>query len=213
MFYYLLYNSSFEFINSNRLFTTILYGSILYILTHAILNYCNIDILGIIKNYFWIIFILDITAFIWTIYNILSLPVILQGNENDLHVSFNLLKNKVNTFLDNKNNNLTISTPIQYNAGNIPNAVSDTLPIKQTYPQQPDKLSKPSTISTTNSSMSTPISQILQKNQKTNTLLNQIIDIPEIKINNDIPIENMGGSIAGSDVGNVIDLEDFENML
>jgi hypothetical protein len=73
------------------------------------------------------------------------LPVILQGNENDLHVSFNLLKNKVNTFLDNKNNNLTISTPIYYNAGNIPNAVSDTLPIKQTYPQQPDKLSKPST--------------------------------------------------------------------
>jgi hypothetical protein len=33
--------------------------------------------------------------------------------------------------------------------------------------------------------MSTPISQILQKNQKTNTLLNQPIDIPEIKINDD----------------------------
>ena len=33
------WDSSFEFITSNRLFTTILYGSILYILTHAILNY------------------------------------------------------------------------------------------------------------------------------------------------------------------------------
>ena len=61
--------------------------------------------------------------------------------------------------------------------------------------------------------MSTPISQILQKNQKTNTLLNQPIDIPEIKINDDITSENMGGSIAGSDVGNVMDLEDFEKML
>jgi hypothetical protein len=206
MFYYLLYNSTFEFINSNRLFTTILYGSILYILTHAILNYCNIDILGIIKNYFWIIFILDITAFIWTIYNILSLPVIsTHGNENDLHVSFNLLKNKVNTFLDNKNNNLTISTPIHY-PGNNPIAISNPpiTPTKPTYSQQPIK---------TNSSMSTPISQILQKNQKTNTLLNQPIDIPEIKINDDITNENMGGSIAGSDVGNVMDLEDFEKML
>ena len=205
MFYYLLYNSSFEFINSNRLFTTILYGSILYILTHAILNYCNLDILGIIKNYFWIIFILDITAFIWTIYNILSTPVISpHENENNLHVSFNLLKNKVNTFLDNKNNNLTISTPIQYNAGNNTNAISNTSPVKQTYSQQ---LTKP------NSSMSTPISQILQKNQKTNTLLNQTIDIPEIKINDDMTTESIGGSIAGSDVGNVMDLEDFEKML
>ena len=68
MYYYLLYNCSFEFINNNRLFTTILYGSILYILTHAILNYCNLEILNIINNYFWIIFTLDIFTFVYVLY-------------------------------------------------------------------------------------------------------------------------------------------------
>ena len=65
MFYYLLYNSSFSFIVDNRLFSTILYGSILYILTHAILNYCSIEILTIINHYFWIIFVLDIISLIY----------------------------------------------------------------------------------------------------------------------------------------------------
>jgi hypothetical protein len=109
MFYYLLYNSSFSFIVDNRLFTTILYGSILYILTHAILNYCNIEILNIINNYFWIIFTLDIISLSYGIYQEIINPIQNNPNnpnhpnsENTLNVSFNLLKNKINTLLDRK---------------------------------------------------------------------------------------------------------------
>ena len=130
MFYYLFYNSSFEFITNNRLFSTILYGSILYVITHAILNYCDVEILQIIKNYFWIILLLDIISFIWCIYNSLttinnnisnninpSSNNITNNNDNNLQVSFNLLKNKINTFLDKKNN-LTITDTITINPGN-----------------------------------------------------------------------------------------------
>ena len=69
MYYYLLYNSSFSFIVENRLFSTILYGSILYILTHAVLNYCDVSILTIINHYFWTLLYLDIISFSYAIYN------------------------------------------------------------------------------------------------------------------------------------------------
>ena len=75
MFYYLLYNSSFPFIVENRLFSTILYGSILYILTHAILNFCEISILTIINNYYWTLFSLDIISFVYSLYQSLIIVI------------------------------------------------------------------------------------------------------------------------------------------
>ena len=122
MYYYLLYNSSFPFIVENRLFSTILYGSILYILTHAILNYCDVSILSIINNYFWITLTLDVISFTYAIYNSFMNNEYGNGsgnsngsgsdngsdNGNNLNVSFNLLKNKINTMLDRKND-LTIT--------------------------------------------------------------------------------------------------------
>jgi len=117
MYYYLLYNSSFSFIVENRLFSTILYGSILYILTHAILNYCDVSILAIINNYFWTTLTLDIISFTYAIYNSFMNDDFSNGNSssnstdtsnNSLNVSFNLLKNKINTMLDRKND-LTIT--------------------------------------------------------------------------------------------------------
>jgi hypothetical protein len=117
MYYYLLYNSSFSFIVENRLFSTILYGSILYILTHAILNYCDVSILTIINNYFWTTLTLDVISFTYAIYNTFMNDDFGNGNSsgnssdnsnNSLNVSFNLLKNKINTMLDRKND-LTIT--------------------------------------------------------------------------------------------------------
>lgn len=114
MFYYLLYNSSFSFIVDNRLFSTILYGSILYILTHAILNYCKVEILEIINNYFWFIFILDMASLVYGVYQNISIPTT-DGTYNNLDVSFNLLKNQINTIGNyfNKKNNISITdTPV-----------------------------------------------------------------------------------------------------
>jgi len=109
MFYYLLYNSSFSFIVDNRLFSTVLYGSILYILTHAILNYCKVEILEIINNYFWFIFILDIISLAYGVYQILIISN--ADSSNNLDVSFNLLKNKINTIGSyfNKKNDISIT--------------------------------------------------------------------------------------------------------
>jgi hypothetical protein len=115
MFYYLLYNSSFSFIVENRLFSTVLYGSILYILTHAVLNYCDVSILTIINNYYWTLLTLDIISFSYAIYNSFINNDIFNNNSNDgsgesnnMNVSFNLLKNKINTMLDRKND-LTVT--------------------------------------------------------------------------------------------------------
>jgi hypothetical protein len=91
MFYYLFYNSTFSFIENNRLFSTILYGSIIYIISHAIINYCNIDFLIIIRNYFWPLFSLDILTFGYCLYN----TYINVDKNSDPIVSFNLLKPKI----------------------------------------------------------------------------------------------------------------------
>lgn len=62
MFYYLLHNSSFNKKGElkDRLITTLIYGSVIYIIIHAILSFSNK------KNfisYFWFLFVLDCTVF------------------------------------------------------------------------------------------------------------------------------------------------------
>ena len=62
MFYYLLHNSSFNKKGElkDRLITTLIYGSVIYIIIHAIINFSNK------KNfisYFWFLFVLDCTVF------------------------------------------------------------------------------------------------------------------------------------------------------
>jgi hypothetical protein len=254
MFYYLLYNSSFSFIIDNRLFSTILYGSILYILTHAILNYCNIEILTIINNYFWIIFTLDIISLSYGIYQVYINPsqdIYSSNTENNnsnhntntntntnLSVSFNLLKNKINTLLDRKND-LTI-TQINTSPTN-----TNSLQSQQQSPQQSPRQSQQQTRESRQNTQqqgtnkfSTPISQLQNKlnsmememdmdmdmdmdidngnsNGNTNTastpinLIRQKQNMPEPIINEDGYAE----SVAGSDLGSIMDLDDFEKSL
>lgn len=168
MFYYLLFNSSL-FSSENRLFVSILYGSILYIITHAILNYCNIELLTIINNYFWAAFALDIISLCYGVYQKYFIL-----DESDNNVSFNLLKNKINTQLDtflNTQQNLTI-TP-------------------QSAPEPIHMQSQP------RKTMSTPI----------NLIRTQLSDA------NIEPIITDNESVAGSDIGSLNDLEDFEKTL
>ena len=223
MFYYLLYNSSFAFIENNRLFSSLLYGSILYIVTHAIINYCGIEILTILANYFWFIFILDLLTFIWSLYQILNTSNSHDGSPvNDLKVSFNLLNNKINTFLDRKDN-LTITQNIP-----IPQHPQPTLHQQQ---QQPTQIHHPplqqnKSMSNTNK-LSTPISEIQKKQQSTPiNLIRSGITIPEPNILEYGNInsgsggsggisgnDDMNESVAGSDVGSILDLDDFEKTI
>ena len=228
MFYYLLYNSSFSFIVDNRLFSTVLYGSILYILTHAILNYCKVEILEIINNYFWFIFVLDIISLAYGVYLSSNSS---SNSSSNLDVSFNLLKNQINTISTyfNKKNDISISD-------------NTSIPIPTPTPRQPLRIptSSPQSLAsnsnTTYGTTNQPVQQQYKKSQSTgfSTPINELRDleppqpsrnthtshIPEPIITsndnalgfndfNDGPAE----SVAGSDVGSIMDLDDFEKSL
>ena len=271
MYYYLLYNSSFSFIVENRLFSTILYGSILYILTHAILNYCDVSLLTIINNYFWTIFSLDIISFSYALYNsyINNTGVSCNnsnninnssGDSNNMNVSFNLLKNKINTMFDRKND-LTITqipqnkksssnsggggngnntnTHLQENFSNININTNNNNVQKHNDDFDFSDLDNIGNIGIqdTSTQYSTPISHLkgnkkIQDNLQQSTpiniknnsnrhgtastpisiIRNNIkIEDPIIQDDNDIQYNGGGGeSVAGSDVGSIMDLEDFE---
>ena len=67
MFYFLLSNSSITKIKDpeKKLLTTFLYGSVLYIIFHAILNTSDKQFFQIIKTYYWTILVLDIFTLIF----------------------------------------------------------------------------------------------------------------------------------------------------
>jgi hypothetical protein len=258
MFYYLLYNSSFSFIVNNRLFSTIIYGSILYILTHAILNYCKVEILEIINNYFWIIFVLDVTSLIYGFYqnmilesqnpnptnpNSIANSSNITSNNNNMEVTFNLLKNKINTIGSyfNKNNEINIAEPvptprtplriqtqphqIQGNVYGNDNQSSNGSQYSNELPLQTNSGSFSTPLSSLNNS--TPISMLRGNNSNSgigginNSELDNMVTPPSrnTRVNNmPEPIiydGDMGReeSVAGSDVGSVIDLDDFEKTL
>lgn len=219
MLYYLFYNSTFEFISTSRFFSTILYGSILYIICHAVINYCDIEFFKIVQNYFWYIFILDVTSLICCIYQSIITPGINlnmaltstnanTNTNNDLQVSFNLLKNKINTMLDRSKNELTVTQIPTY-----PDTQSYIQPTIQSTIQSNANIT---VIEPIKHQFSTPISQ-LKKQQFSNSntqstpitlLRDSNIDIHEVNFN-----EDGNESIASSDVANVMDLDDFEKSL
>jgi hypothetical protein len=265
MFYYLFYNSSFPFIVENRLFSTILYGSILYILTHAILNHCDIAFLNIICQYYWVIFSLDIISFSYSIFKSSNEEYYEDGTNqshqsnqsNSFNVSFNLLKNKINTLLDRKND-LTITPTsdktsfqhIRISPQQAPQHQQQQQQAPQQYKQsqqqsQEQKLQEfdqsfeeplfinnnnsnsnnNSSSASTSNKFSTPITQLKKQNNQNNpnqsrqqsssstpiSLIREKVTVPELTINEDN--NNYAESVAGSDVGSIMDLDDFEKCL
>ena len=242
MFYYLFYNSSFPFIVENRLFSTILYGSILYILTHAILNHCDISFLNIINQYYWVIFSLDIISFSYSIFKSSNEEYYEDGSNqsnqsNSFNVSFNLLKNKINTLLDRKND-LTITPSTDkpsFQHIRIPSQQQQQQQAQQQYQQsQPSyKQSQEQKLQEFDQSFEeplfinnmNPITQLKKQNNTNNpnqsgqqsssstpiSLIREKITVPELNINEDM--NNYAESMAGSDVGSVMDLDDFEKSL
>lgn len=107
MFFSLFYHSTI--IKENKVFYSILYGSILYLVIHAIMSFSDSEIIDTLKNnYFWTIFYLDLGSFLFFLYNgtILeggnngeSTDSSTNGNTNDVKVTINTLKNKINQIL------------------------------------------------------------------------------------------------------------------
>ena len=225
MFYYLLYNSSFSFVVENRLFSTILYGSILYILTHAVLNYCDISILNIVNNYYWTLFTLDIISFVYAFYQSITDNNNNNNSHNELNVSFNLLKNKINTIIDRKNDlTITQSTVLNKNNTNSNNSNNSNNNINNNNNNTNLKQQNVNTTPLqTSNKFSTPISQLQNINQGSNQQSNQsstpislIRNVNVVEPNIDLQDDQFNQyaeSNTGSDLGSLMDLADFENSL
>lgn len=220
MFYYLLYNSSFSFIVDNRLFSTVLYGSILYILTHAILNYCRVEILEIINNYYWFIFVLDIISLAYGVYQTTAAA---QASSPNLDVSFNLLKNQINTigsYFNKKNDisitdNMPVPTPRQ--PLRIHTSPTQSQPSKMHQSTQ-QYSSNPSINNNNSSEFSTPITALREqpppsRNTQVSHIPQPIITSSDMSFENNDFNDGPAESIAGSDVGSIMDLDDFEKSL
>ena len=238
MFYYLLYNSSFSFIVENRLFSTILYGSILYILTHAVLNYCDISILNIVNNYYWTLFTLDIISFVYAFYQSITDN---NNSNNELNVSFNLLKNKINTIIDRKNDlTVTHSTVLNKNIGSNNNSNNNSNNSNNSNNNNINNNNNNNNSNSNNNNnakqknintqplqsankFSTPISQLQNINQGSNQQSNQsstpislIRNVNVVEPNIDLQDDQFNQyaeSNTGSDLGSLMDLSDFETSL
>jgi len=95
MFYYVIYNSSItNYVeNQKKYLTTLLYGSILYILTHAYLSSSNSNFIRAIKPYFWAIILLDVAS-MYYLYQ--------QGDgQTDWLNNIEQLRNKINNYIKN----------------------------------------------------------------------------------------------------------------
>ena len=99
MYYYIIFNSSIiDKNNSNKKYlTTLLYGSIAYIITHAYLTSSSSKVIQKIKDYFWLIVLLDIGSmgYLYTQED--------SDNKVDWLKSINQLKNEVSKYTSNKN--------------------------------------------------------------------------------------------------------------
>jgi hypothetical protein len=95
MFYYVIFNSTVLNYSStnNKNLNTFIYGTVLYILLHGLINSYNNQFAHYIKSYFWVILSIDIFA-IYYMHNYIN-----QELENDT----NSLKSLINSFYNKKN--------------------------------------------------------------------------------------------------------------
>jgi hypothetical protein len=119
MFYFLLSNSSITKIKDpeKKLLTTFLYGSVLYIIFHAILNTSNKSFFKIIKTYYWTLLALDIFTLIFYYKSTFINLIIKDGIVKKIITMVgNLLRTSLNKLVDTS----SYSTNIDFssNVGN-----------------------------------------------------------------------------------------------
>ena len=121
MFYFLIFHTS---ISANKeldkkLLTTFLYGCILYIILHAILNSSDRSFIQMIKQYFWFILGLDVVCMLYiykTIYD--KQQEAGQGSQSLLGKLTEFLENLVDTSVYKEQIEIQPSTGIVSSVGN-----------------------------------------------------------------------------------------------
>ena len=207
MYYFLLLNSSL-ITAENKFFSLILFGTITYIITHAIIYYTPLKLLEIFRNYFWVIFALDLFT---TSYKIYYNPQIIEcspsANTNanpsantsetaNMKASLQQIQSKLGDMLSgvNGNKSLTISdaaiaaTSI---TNSLPSVKINTTPIiHNMYDTQTQVPIAATPIQTLNSSASTPIAAL--KNQQSGNGNNQNDLYDEMEMFNKTFVSNIG---------------------
>ena len=129
MFYYVIYNSTvLNYSSKNKKLNTFIYGTVLYILSHGLINSYDNQFSHYIKSYFWIVLAIDIFA-IYYLHNFIDPEQENDSNLKDIIKSFYnnepKLKEKNNNELENKhtleNNHETFNNPPSENINNLEN--------------------------------------------------------------------------------------------
>lgn len=119
MFYFLIFHTSISASKDidRKSLTTFLYGSVMYIILHAILSSCEQPFLQVIRRYFWIIVGLDIVSMFFVYKTILDTTETGSVLKDKL---FNLLEGLADTSMYSANPIVNIDMP--------PTAQLDTIP-------------------------------------------------------------------------------------
>lgn len=121
MFYYVIYNSTvLNYSNKNKKLNTFIYGTVLYILSHGLINSYDNQFAQYIKSYFWIVLAIDIFA-IYYLHNFIDPEQETETNIKDLIKSFYNNDSKLKTENNDNNNNTEILNNIPENIDNIQN--------------------------------------------------------------------------------------------
>lgn len=100
MFYYVIYNSTvLNYSNNNKKLNTFIYGTVLYILSHGLINSYDNKFAKYIKNYFWVVLAIDIFS-IYYMYTYID-----NGSENETDSLKALLSNFYNNTSNIKKSN------------------------------------------------------------------------------------------------------------
>jgi hypothetical protein len=95
MFYYVIYNSTvLNYSSKNKKLNTFIYGTVLYILSHGLINSYNNQFAQYIKSYFWIVLAIDIFA-MYYLENFINPEQENETNLKDLIQSFYNNDNKI----------------------------------------------------------------------------------------------------------------------
>ena len=98
MFYYVIYNSTvLNYSNNNKKLNTFIYGTVLYILSHGLINSYDNQFAKYIKSYFWIVLAIDIFS-IYYLHNFID-------NQNENENDKNSLKSLLETFYNKQDKN------------------------------------------------------------------------------------------------------------
>ena len=157
MIYLLFYKSSFT--DQNKIFHTLLFGTLLYMVIHMVLTFIDSNTLNIIKNnYFTLFALLDLISFIYIAYGDGNFN--LDGNkpikkedkeEEDINRTIDKLKNKINNITGASRNDEPV---ISFTSGN-----GDINPHPKLHVELPQNPPKP-IIPPPKKASSTPISEI-----------------------------------------------------